>query len=337
MFGLAALLAVLASLAVTSLAVANQPIIVTRESQVLPTGCTARGLAVLVDGFFEAFNAGQWERVDAAWAVTGPAPPSFTLFSWQRDVIRERERVMPFLAALRGRGEQLRLLALLADKGSSSAATSVAVTYVFERPEGFGWGKGLIDCQAQRIWQWAMAPRSGDPVLPCPKPSGWSPMGPVVACTAGRNARAFSPDFRIRGGSSTLPRACAPRAAKRRLATTLSAFNGGDGRLFAGQFNTGGSFRPYTVDRPLAGRPKFTAFANLRYRAGDGWTATTLDVPRTSVLQRFGTTRLRVAVYRLSVRLSSPRRPPVSVLASVVIDCRSGLIHRWTGPRLSAP
>jgi hypothetical protein len=333
----AGLLSVLASLAVSSPAAASQPIIVTRESQALPTGCTTARLAVVVDGLFEAFNAGEWGRVDEAFAAAGPAPPSFTLLSWQQDVVRERERVTPYLAALRARGEQLRLLALLTDKEANGVATSVAVTYAFERPGGFGWGKGLIDCQSQRIWQWAMGPRAGELVLPCPKPAGWSPTGPVIACTAGPNARALSPEFRIRGGSATLPRPCAPRAAKQRLNAALRVFNEGEGVLFAGQFATGGVFHPYTVERPITGRTRLAEFVTFRYRAGDGWTATALDAPRRTVLQQFGATRLRVAVYRLSLRLSSTRKTPVFAPTRIVIDCRSGLIHRWTGPRLSAP
>ena len=328
-------LAPVASAKLARTAEANQEVIVTRESQALPTGCTAHGLGVLVGGLFEAFNVGDWERVDKTFAVAGPAPPSFTLLSWQQDVVRERERVTPYLAALRARGEQLRLLGLLAEKESNSA--SVAVTYAFERPGGYGWGKGLIDCPSQRIWQWAMGPRSGELLLPCPKSRGWSPTGPAIACTAGPNAITFAPDFRVTSGSRNLPRPCAPTAAKRRLAAVLRVLNEGQGVHLAAHFATGGGFRPYTVERPIIGRQKLAEFVTLRYRAGDGWTATALDVPRTTVVQRFGATRHRVAVYRLSLGVSSPLKSGIPARANIVIDCRSGLIRSWVGPRIPAP
>ena len=51
----------------------------TRDSLWVPSGCTPRGLATFVDGFFDAFNRGEWEKVDPLFAPDGSRPEDFKL------------------------------------------------------------------------------------------------------------------------------------------------------------------------------------------------------------------------------------------------------------------
>lgn len=357
MFGVpAAVLSVIASLAVTSPAAADEPIVVTRESQSLPSGCTPREVASLLVRFTDAVNRGDTDSLarmlPTADAPRGIATPG-TEFRWysvtdpgfRHAVVYTRADALAYFAERHEQNERLELIAV--DVAPSWVVGGAGITYALRRDADdlpptlsrFAFGKGGIDCKGQRIYVWSMGHTAGDVPIPCPRPSGWTPGEPIIACSrTGPNARAFSPDYRTRGGSNTLPRPCAPLAAKRRLGAALSAFNGGEGARFARQLTPRGSFHPYTLERPLVGRTKIAGFVNRRYKEGDGWTATALDAPRKIVVQRFGTAPLQVAEYGLSLRLASPRKPPVSAArTSIVIDCRSGLIHRWTGPRISAP
>ncbi len=50
----------------------------------------------------------------------------------------------------------------------------------------------------------------------------------------------------------------------------------------------------------------------------------------------FGGVRRKVAGYRLGLLLSEPGEALVASSASVVVDCSSGLVHRWAGPPVPA-
>jgi hypothetical protein len=312
----------------------GRDVVVTRSSTRLPTGCTPRTLAAFVDRFFEAFNDGELREVDAIFAGSGSRPEDFKLFSWERDVIQERERLTPYLTALRDRGERFRLLSLKASR-EPRVRSSVAIEYVFERPSGRGAGNGLIECGSLKIWQWAMGPRPGDVALPCPQPVGWSASGPIVACTAGPNARAIAAEFRLGSTRIALPKPCRPAAVKQRVRAALSAFDAGSGDAFARSFIPRGSFHPYTASFPGAGfvgQARIARFASARYRSGDGWTATRLLPPR-------GTVGLpKWAVYGLEFRLTYQGGLVAErVGAKLVVDCRSGLLQGWVGPALKTP
>jgi hypothetical protein len=311
----------------------TRAIVITRNSERLPAGCTPGGLAAYVDRLFETFNGAKWKEIDALLAPTGPGSEDFKLFSWERDVVQERGRVAPYLATLRDRGERYRLLSLRAVRESRVPA-SVAVDYVFERSAGLGFGKVLIDCRAQKVWQWAMGPRSGSLVLPCPQPSDWSAAGPIVACTGGPNAPARTADFRLGSTTINLPKACRPAAVNRRVSAALASFNAGRADAFAHAFTKRGEFHPYpaSIAAGFVGRLRIARFANDRYRAGDGWTATRLQPPRGSVgLPKWTVYGLSLRVGHQGTLLSE------QVGAKLVIDCASGLLRRWIGPSLTAP
>ncbi len=179
----------------------------------------------------------------------------------------------------------------------------------------------------------------------CPLPNGWSPGDAVIACSrslepgvrTGPNARALVPDFRVLGGSAQLPKRCAPAYVTRRLRSTLSAFNSGRGNAFAGHFATRALFHPYDpVAKALTGRAAIAGVVDVRFEQGDGWTGTTLRGPDRPTTQAFGGVRRKVANYRLGLLLSKPGEALVASNAGVVVDCRSGLVHRWTGPPVPA-
>jgi hypothetical protein len=330
------IVAVLASLvtavSVSASAGADERIVVTRDTIALPAGCTPRGLAAFVDGFLGAFNRGEWSAVDALSAAEGGGPPDFQFFAWSADRVGERDGITSFLAALRDRGERFRLLSVRAST-VPNVSSSAAILYLLDRPGGLVRGKGLIDCSRQRIWQWAMAPAGGPPT--CPLPAGWSASGPIVACTSGPNAPSLSPRFSVTSASVSLPRRCAPNAARRRVTAALSSFNLGDTGVFTKQFAHSGQFHPYTASirgSGFVGRARIARFVRARYAAGDGWTAVRLAPP-------LGTAGLPSStVYGLELAV---RHQGAAVAeragTKLVVDCMSGLLQRWVGPALKLP
>jgi hypothetical protein len=330
MLRVTALLSVpLAALALTSSAETSEGVVVTRDAVSFPDRCGPREVAGLVDRFFDAFNAGDWETVDEVVAPAGPTPPGFALFSLDRDaVIYDRERLVAHLAEVRSRGERFRLVAARVAPGRGSVA---AVVYAFERADGIAGGKGMVDCASLRIWQWAMgAPVPGTPPIPCPQPRDWSPSAAILACTTGPNARAVTLDFRLNTQSSRLPQPCRPASAFGKLRSALSGFNAGLGPAFGKHFVRGARFHAYTAAEPgRRGRAAIARFVSRRYDAGDGWTGTALRPPRR--------TGARTVVYGVDLLLSSLGKPLTSSGAKVVFDCRSGLIRSWIGPAVAAP
>ena len=327
------LAALFAAVASSASAGSDESIVVTRNSQSLPGGCTTADVAGLVRELFDAFNAGDWDVVDEIFASAGAAPPSFALFSLDRDVvIYDRERLIPYLAEVRSRGERLRLVAVRAAPGHRSM---VGLNFALDRAEGIAGGKGMLDCVSGRIWQGALGtPTPGAPPVPCPQPSGWSPSGPILACTGGPNARAISADLKVSASSARLPRRCSSPVALEKLSSALSSFNAGDEDLFAKHFVTTAAFYPYArTQSRIVGRAAIAHFVSARYGRGDGWTATALQAPmRASVSDS-----RRVAVYRVGLQLAGPGRPTVTSSAKVSFDCRSGLIRSWIGPVTEAP
>jgi hypothetical protein len=366
------LASLLAALAVsTSAAGTDEQIVVTRDSGSLPSGCTPRETAELLVRFTEAVNAGDTEALDRLFTIEDPPGraverplPFFRWYSvtegrvgdrpWRHTVFYDRADVFPYFTARHRQSERWELIAV--DVGPAGWIPGAAgITYWIRRDAGdlppsltrLAIGKGDIDCAAQRIFVWSMGQDDQNRVgTPCPLPPGWTPGSAIVACSrseepaerTGSNARAFVPDFRLIAGATNLPRRCGQAFVATRLRSALSAFNRGDGISFARHLALRGSFRPYTLtERPLIGQANIAKFTTLRYARGDGWTGTALRAPRRSTIQVFSGTRRQVAAYRLSLLLSSPGKPLAGSSASIVFDCRSGLIHSWVGPHASAP
>jgi hypothetical protein len=213
---------------------------------------------------------------------------------------------------------------------------AVAVVYAVERRAGVAAGKGMVDCDTMRIWQWATGtPGPGSLPIPCPRPRGWTPSEAVLACTSGPNARATSSNFAVTDTPLSLPTRCAPSAVRSRIARTLSAFNFGDGARFAKQFVRNADFHPYTASirgHGFVGGARIARFVRSRYAAGDGWTATRLLPPHGRAGLPSST------VYRLDFVVSHQGATVAEGAGSkFVVDCASGRLRRWVGPALATP
>lgn len=178
---------------------------------------------------------------------------------------------------------------------------------------------------AERVW------RPGDAVITCSRSL-------EAGVRTGPNARALVPDFRVLGGSAQLPKRCASAFVAGRLRSALSAFNRGRGNAFALHFATHALFHPYhhPTEKALPGRAAIARFVDDRFEQGDGWTGTTLRAPHRPTTGAFGSVRRKVANHRLGLLLSKPGEALVASSAGVVVDCHSGLVHRWTGPPVPA-
>ena len=375
--GIAAALALLLAALASARAAAGEPIIVTRDSGSLPSGCTPRETAELLVRLADAVGAGDMKALDRLFAIEDPpgqAPEpaglAFRWFSvtegragdgpWRHSVFYDRVDLFPYFAARRKANERWELVSVNIGIASSSRPGAVGIGYTIRRSADdlpsslteYAQGKGEIDCPAQRIFVWSMGQDerdrvpAGEVVASCPVPAEWTPGSAIIACSrssesaerAGPNARALTPDFKVIAGSTRLPSQCDAQRASKRLRLALAAFNAGRGASFSGHLAPRGRFHPYPpTERPLIGRTAIAAFVAARYAEGDGWTGTTLRAPRRSEIDLFAGARRRVAAYRLNLLLSSPGLALAASSARVVFDCRSGLIHRWTGPSVPMP
>lgn len=112
----------------------------------------------------------------------------------------------------------------------------------------------------------------------------------------------------------------------------LRAFNHGHGRQAARAFADEGSLEPYsgTADAPhplAVGRRLISTYVVQRHDAGDGWTARAVAPPS----GRGGKPLRAIYGVRLVVRL---RKIEKAAAAKVVVNCRTGLIEKWVGPRV---
>ncbi|CAN5278718.1 hypothetical protein BH09ACT13_BH09ACT13_01650 [soil metagenome] len=138
--------------------------------------------------------------------------------------------------------------------------------------------------------------------------------------------------------SGRLPSQCDAQRASKRLRSALSAFNAGRGASFYGRLALRGRLHAYPpTERPLIGRTAIAGFVTARYAAGDGWTGSALRALQMSRTEVVAGARRRVAAYRLNLLISSPGLALAASSAEIIFDCRSGLIHRWTGPSVPTP
>jgi len=258
--------------------------------------------------------------------------------------------LLRYFAERRGERERMQLVAV--QVGTSNIAGAAGMTFAVRREAddlvpGLGgrqqiaYGKGEIDCGEGRFFVWSMgmdlAP--GQDLArrwsPCPLPPGWAPGNPAVACTGGRNARALAPDFRLGSTQVVLPNRCRPAVVKRRVAATVAAFNSGLGDDFARQFVQRGQFHPYTASirgAGFVGAKTMVRFVSTRYKAGDGWMATSLLPPTGSVGLP------EEAVYLLEFRVTYQGSSIADKAgAKLVVDCRTGKLRKWAGPALRLP
>ena len=145
---------------------------------------------------------------------------------------------------------------------------------------------------------------------------------------------ATTPDFVIIPAHRSFDRPCVPRTAAGRIVSMLRAFNRGDGTRAAAAFAQTGSFEPYTGTQDAAipravGRRLIARYVLERHRTGDGWTASAVAPPS----GRGGRPLHAIYAVRLVVQLRGVEH---TAAAKIVLNCRSGLIERWVGPRVRA-
>src|SRR5712691_3963217 len=149
--------------------------------------------------------------------------------------------------------------------------------------------------------------------------------GQSVVVKGAPNAPAIAPDFQVVGEDPGLIDFCRSTAITRRFAYLLNAFNSGLARRFAAAFVSPSllTFQPYNANRfayPLS----VEAFVRSRYRAGDGWTATQLDLPHYASPGS--------AIYGLQLLISSRGERVTEGGTKIVVRCATGKIQRWVGP-----
>jgi hypothetical protein len=143
---------------------------------------------------------------------------------------------------------------------------------------------------------------------------------------------ATTPDFVIIPAHRSFDRPCVPRAAAGRIVSMLRAFNRGDGARAAAAFAQTGSLEPYTGTQDAAipravGRRLIARYVLQRHRTGDGWTASAVAPPS----GHGGRPLHAIYAVRLVVQLRGVEH---TAAAKIVLNCRSGLIERWVGPRV---
>lgn len=338
----------------------TDPIVVTRDSLRLPSGCGSSEVGMLLSRFAAAVNAGDQAALarlfvtdDPPGRAQEPAGAAFRWYSvtearsgaaqpWRHRALYDRADLLAYFAERHEQNERMSLIEV--EVRPIRLAQAVGLTFKVRREADdlpswlspFAGGKAGIDCTEQAIYLWSMGQSDRDFLGQiCPRPQGWKPDAPIVVCSGGPNAQAVSPRFRVAPTRVDLPARCKPAAVRRSVARALSAFNLGDGEVFAKRFISGGQFHPYTrsiTGLGFLGRRTITRFVRARYRAGDGWTATRLFTPQTPV----GLPSR--AVFGVDLRVSYQGAAVAEhVGAKLVVDCRSGLLEIWGGPAIKTP
>jgi hypothetical protein len=339
--------ALVAAVSLASTSAASDPVVVTRDSQALPIGCTPRETALLLARFAGAVNTGDLNALDELFVIEDspgrPTPePGETAFRWysmtegragasrpwRHVAVYDRADLLPYFAARHARNERWELVSVAVTPSRTGGAAGI--TYAFRRTaddlppwlDGLARGKGGIDCAAGRIFLWSSGQNDASAGfgITCPRPRGWSPGIAILACTQGPNAQPLTADFRLQ--RARLPKRCAPAPALRGLRSALSAFNSGLGDDFAKRFARETLLASRGAE--LRSRKRIASFAHARYHAGEGWAARVLRAPNRA--------RQSAVDYRMELVVSRPVEAPTAGRAEITLDCRSGLIRRWRGP-----
>ena len=337
--------ALVAAVSLASTSEAADPVVVTRNSQALPAGCTPQETALLLARFAEAVNTGALNALEQLFVVEDPpgraaeAGIVFRWYSvtesragasqpWRHEAFYDRSDLFRYFAERHLQHEHWEVVSVgLVPSGTSGAA---GINYTIRRTaddlppwlNAVGFGKGGIDCTAGRIFVWSWGQNDTSVSVPtlCPRPRGWSPGTAILACTGGPNAKPLAPNFRLH--HAPLPARCATGPALGTLRSALRAFNSGIGEDFAKRFARDTLLSSRGAE--LQSRRRIASFAHARYSAGEGWTARVLHAPNRA--------RRSVAVYRLELVVSRPVEAPAARRAKITLDCKSGLIRRWHGP-----
>lgn len=162
-----------------------------------------------------------------------------------------------------------------------------------------------------------------------------TPVGALAGQGDPPTAPVLARSFHVGVTRVALSKRCKREAVRGRLIATLGAFNTGRGDAFARNFAPRMVFVPYdgTSLAPRGGmfrRALAAEFVRKRYLAGDGWTALALVPPSG------GSGLPAAAVYTVSLEVLVAGRIVAPRSAKVVVNCATGLIRDWVGPRVPA-
>jgi hypothetical protein len=287
------------------------PVVVTRDSAAFVPDCGPREIAQLVWRFADALTRADGAALDA---VLAPAGQFERFYLPGAGETLDREDVLAL-----ARGARFQLLAV----GAVSGDEDTALAYATLELDGVRRSaKAKIRCDTKTVYALVVYPRPA-----AGSECGVDRANAFLACAIGPTAHALAPGFRVEATPLRLRGLCAPNMVKARLTALLLDFNGGDGAGFRRSFTPRSHFHPYTASRGPVARAAIAAFVRERYRAGDGWTATTLLPPR-------GSSGRSRAVYGAALRVTRQGQLLADLGAKVVVDCRSGLIATWIGPAL---
>jgi len=184
-----------------------------------------------------------------------------------------------------------------------------------------------------------IAKRSGKMVavrhVVCAVVFSMTPAGALAAPGDPPTAPVLASSFHMGATRVALSKRCKREAVRSRLVAILGAFNTGRGDAFALNFAPRMVFVPYdgTSLAPRGGifrRASAAEFVRKRYVAGDGWTALVLIPPSG------GSGLPAAAVYTVSLEVLVAGRIVAPRSAKVAVDCTTGLIRNWVGPRVPA-
>jgi hypothetical protein len=195
-------------------------VLVTSSDPSLPEGCRPRQVAGLVLDFFDAFNAGDQERLSRLFFVSeGPSPPDFSsegYYTWSWYLVSEtgpggriddgfvtydEGELLEYFDRRHERRERLELLKVgVTGPGLLGEAGNVGIVYVLSRtaddlraelggPDHVAFGKGAINCGRRQIFAWSIEMRAEEDRGAreaagwlCENPPGFRPGENVVAC-----------------------------------------------------------------------------------------------------------------------------------------------------------
>jgi hypothetical protein len=182
------------------------PIIVTRDDDTLPQGCTAFEIAQFIVNFFDAFNQGDQEQLATmfslqargikGWYSAGGDGNSDADF-----VAYDVNRLLTYFDQRYQHNERLQLVKV--DFSYPGWHGGADVAFVVKRSaddiepgvygsERYTDGKGAIDCKEKKIMVWSMATQPPDTqdtsmlAARCPSPPPGSPEDAVIACVRGQ-------------------------------------------------------------------------------------------------------------------------------------------------------
>lgn len=195
-------------------------VLVTAGDASLPEGCRPREIAGLVLDFFDAFNAGDQERLSRLFFVAeGPSPPDFSsegYYPWSWYLVSEagaggridrgfvtydEGELLDYFARRHEHGERLGLLKVgVTGPGLLGEEDNVGIVYALTReaddlgaklggPDRVAFGKGGINCGRRQIFSWSIEMRTGEQRdvrdaadWLCKDAPSWKPGKNVVAC-----------------------------------------------------------------------------------------------------------------------------------------------------------